>query len=264
MSSEDPRRILDDPSADPLDRSLLERGVNPGPSDATLEVVWRSLSARRAAEVKHNDSAHGSAPQARAISTGRAALVAKAVGVAAFVLGATAFSATRSHKAPPPSATGPSRPLEAPAPSVARTPMGWQESPEPSVEPALLAPVSRPPSSDARTGPRPATPEWTLLQAESDAVIRSRRALRAGECAAALNILADATRRFGAGVLGEERDALGVQALACTGQTVAAKQRAAAFLAAHPASIHVEAMRRLLDGEGETQPMPASSTSPKD
>jgi hypothetical protein len=84
----------------------------------------------------------------------------------------------------------------------------------------------------------------TSLQAETAVVLRAREAIHQGECAAALEALGEASDRFTVGSLAEEREALAVEALACSGQRGEAATRAAAFIEAYPASVHAPAIRR--------------------
>jgi outer membrane protein assembly factor BamD (BamD/ComL family) len=78
-------------------------------------------------------------------------------------------------------------------------------------------------------------------------VLEARAALRAGDAARCLTLLEQARARFPRGALGQEREALTVEALARAGQSAAAKRRAAAFLRAHPQSPYVADLRRLAE-----------------
>ena len=66
----------------------------------------------------------------------------------------------------------------------------------------------------------------------------ARRALQAGDFATTLRLLDSAAATFPNGALRQEREALAIQALARSGQRVAAAKRAASFLAAYPESPH--------------------------
>jgi hypothetical protein len=65
---------------------------------------------------------------------------------------------------------------------------------------------------------------------ESRMVAAARDALRGGNSAGALSLLSQAQQRFGAGVLGQEREALTIEALSKSGQRAAAQARGQAFL----------------------------------
>jgi outer membrane protein assembly factor BamD (BamD/ComL family) len=75
-------------------------------------------------------------------------------------------------------------------------------------------------------------------QEESLLTSQANAALRGGDAAGALRLLAEAAQRFPGGVLGQEREVLAIEALSASGQPVAASQRAAAFAQAYPGSIH--------------------------
>jgi hypothetical protein len=74
------------------------------------------------------------------------------------------------------------------------------------------------------------------LAEEARAVLDARNALRAGNPSSALGILDDARARFPDGALGQEREALTIDALARAGRKQAASARARAFLARFPNS----------------------------
>lgn len=79
---------------------------------------------------------------------------------------------------------------------------------------------------------------------ESLLVGQARDAVRRGDGATALKLLEEARSRFPRGVLGQEREALSIEALAASGQQAAATQRASAFIQAHPDSPYVARLRR--------------------
>src|SRR5262249_47654100 len=76
----------------------------------------------------------------------------------------------------------------------------------------------------------------TQTREESERVGEARDALRRGDAAAALAQLEQIRARFPAGVLGQEREALAIEALAKSGRRADAATRAAAFLQAYPSS----------------------------
>jgi hypothetical protein len=96
-----------------------------------------------------------------------------------------------------------------------------------------------------------ATPDiGALARAESVAVVQARQMLRGGNPAGTLAALAEMNARFGPGVLGQEREALTIEALWLTGQQAQAQARARAFVQAHPAGFFSARLRELthLDG----------------
>ena len=180
---------------------------------------------------------------------------------------ALALVATYAVVAPPsaPDASPPSPAALSAAPSssaIARAPIPPRPAPEPSVAlsalPALAASASAAPSpSAASADPRPAPPspppatgslpaagEPAVLAAERETMIReesrlvgeARDALRRGDAPGALTLLEQIRGRFPAGVLGQEREVLTIEALARSGRRPEAAARADAFIKAHPQS----------------------------
>ena len=87
----------------------------------------------------------------------------------------------------------------------------------------------------------------TRLLEESRRLTEARDALRRGDASGALAQLADLQRAVPGGILGQEREALAIEALAKSGRSGEAQSRARAFLLAYPQSPHaarVEAFAR--------------------
>lgn len=87
----------------------------------------------------------------------------------------------------------------------------------------------------------------TRLLEESRRLAEARDALRRGDASGALAQLADLQRAVPGGILGQEREALTIEALAKSGRSSEAQTRARAFLQAYPQSPHaarVEAFAR--------------------
>jgi hypothetical protein len=74
-------------------------------------------------------------------------------------------------------------------------------------------------------------------------VLEIRRVLRAGDAATALRLLERARARFSHPVLGQEREALTIEALARSGARDVAARRAATFLRDYPKSPHAADVR---------------------
>ena len=126
--------------------------------------------------------------------------------------------------------------------------------PDPSKEP-IAAPSADPRSSAApgaardakgpgaaspssRGAAAPAMDRETRTLEESRRLTEARDALRRGDTAGALNTLTELQRAVPGGILGQEREALAIEALAKSGQTAKAQARARAFLQANPESPH--------------------------
>lgn len=100
--------------------------------------------------------------------------------------------------------------------------------------------------SDGAVSATPEEARRSRLREESALVSEARGALRAGNAAEALTRLESARARFPDGVLGQEREALTIEALARSGQGALASARARAFLAAHPSSAHAERIQTFI------------------
>jgi hypothetical protein len=251
----DPKRLLDDPRMDPIGRTLLENRLDPGPTDAAVEALWRSIGLHvpppGCAATASISKLGKPGKLARVARWARADALAKAVAIVA--VGTAAVLTVVSHRArshasvggvastPPGSAPSTSALAWSPAPLAPTTP------PDALVTPSEASPRPRPSSLSPSVAVRPKARVGTL-GAETEVVLRSRRDLRDGDCTGALTLLDDVQRRFGAGDLGEEREALAIEALACVGRSADASRRAAAFVLAHPESIHAAAVERWIVG----------------
>lgn len=151
-------------------------------------------------------------------------LVAPAVALSAPV------SPAPSARAAGPLAASPAEPrLIQDGPSSAAAP--GAEDGAPSLLGGMAASPTEPTTEEARR---------SRLREESALLGEARGALRSGNALHALALLDAARTRFPDGVLGQEREALTIEALARSGQTAAASARARAFLVAYPSSAHAE------------------------
>lgn len=217
------------------------------------------------------NAASGAHAAAKAVTTAKLASAPIAVlggGVLKSALigagSALALVATYAVVAPPsaPDASPPSPAAISASPSsspIARAPVTPRPAPEPSVALSALpasapaAPTSSAAPADPRpaplapppaTGSLPAAGEPALLAAERETMIReesrlvgeARDALRRGNAPGALTLLEQIRARFPAGVLGQEREVLTIEALARSGRRPEAAARAEAFIKAHPQS----------------------------
>ena len=118
--------------------------------------------------------------------------------------------------------------------SVARFPSAATPAVATGPAPAPIA------SQSAETPARGAS---TAIREESRLVATARDALRSGNAGRALALLERARREFPHGTLAQEREALSIEALAVSGQTSLAAERARRFLRAHPSSMHAARVR---------------------
>jgi hypothetical protein len=122
------------------------------------------------------------------------------------------------------------------------------ESPHPASVANELAveAAPRPKSAPVAPGRAVAPTENSRLAEEARAVLDARAELAAGNPSAALRLLDAARADFPHGSLGQEREALTVEALAATGQRGAASARAQAFVRRFPGSPHASNVRRFI------------------
>jgi hypothetical protein len=123
----------------------------------------------------------------------------------------------------------PSPPVTPPAPSPAATASGSIDA----HAPAATSAAPRAASAADAGGPI----ADTELAKERALIQMARTALLQGQSAAALTALDQHAREFPRGRLGEEREALAIQALAAAGRRDEARARADRFRHAHPQSI---------------------------
>ncbi|MEO7036455.1 MAG: hypothetical protein ABI548_21100 [Polyangiaceae bacterium] len=229
----DPERLLTGASGQhELERSLLGTlRVLTVPAQAR-GLVWDSLSGAFAEVAAPAGAAplwHG----AFKLLVSQKALFAVPVLVAA--LGAGVVVRQRAHQPTPP--------------TVARAVVAATlPATEPALAPAEAAPeaeVTAPTEATEPSAPRRAALGERLRQ-ESALLTRARAELRGGNARAAQATLTRMQRAFGNGGLGQERAVLNIQALAAEGDAAAAARGARAFIAAHPESPHVPALRRFL------------------
>jgi hypothetical protein len=228
----DPKRLTETGAgATHAEERLLLAGQQQRLLEGERSAIWASIAAQLPAPVPgHAASGPGASGAASAGAAG-AALIKGLVTVA--VVGASVaagYGALRRNE--------PVRRLERNE-SAARTAVSVAlsaaraEAVEPAIplgSGAVEAPAVAPPTSVAGgVGP-------SQLHEESLAVLEVRKALRTGDAGSALKLLEQARVRFPRGALGQEREALTIEALAQSGARAAAERRAAAFLRAYPKS----------------------------
>jgi len=212
-----------------LDALLGAERDAPAPNDA-LARVWSRLAVGGVGGSGEGSAATG-AGAGRALAS-RIAFVGIAAFIAGGAVGAGLVLATRSDKERIVYVERPARPS---APTAERAPPL-----APTVESASA--TSSPPVAPASApSPSPAT-SASLLSRERAILDAARSALSAGESARALSLLDDHARRFAHPQLGEEREALGIQALVTSGRYDDARARAARFRASSPASLFLPAI----------------------
>jgi|CZKU01.1.fsa_nt_gi hypothetical protein len=212
---------------DELEALLETERAAPLPA-AALERVWGRFD-----PASGGDASHARDPSWLASHALPATL-------AAFILGGAAGAGLHAKLGPPPRervvtiyAPAPQPPV--PVVAAAPTPVAQASEPLPSVPPV----ASGAPSTHAAA---PAIDASSSLSAERELLDRTRAALTAEDPDRALSLLSDHARRFARPQLGEEREALAIQALANAGRYDEARERGARFRAAQPNSLFLPAV----------------------
>ncbi len=237
----DPPRCTDDPAA-PSELALLVRGARAeGPSEAELAALDDALGHLLGPPPSGGG---GAAPVPLVRGWLRTLGVASvAVGL---VVGVVALRSSR-----PPRATAPPTTHAAP-----------RDRPSPVVLPEVLPPPERSPPIAATVAP-PATPRVVAVPAvprcdpgEHVTLVQAARAeLRRGDPRASLASTARDHARCPHGALAEEREAIAVESLVRLGRRGEAARRLAEFERDRPSSLHLRALRSLLDdGSPNTPP----------
>jgi hypothetical protein len=201
-------------------------------------------------------SAAAAAPAALRASAQKAAaaklisvslLKSAAVGFGISTLVGLGFTWSTRHDAAKPSASASARPAPPVTTHDFTTPVdsGVPSPSPPSSPPSDVAQSHALPRSVAQEAvAEPPAPGATAAASESQRVAEARTLLRTGQASAALTVLQNLERDEPNGLLGQEREALSIQALAALGQRDAARTRASAFALRFPASPHINAVRR--------------------
>jgi hypothetical protein len=237
----DPERLLRDAGADPTERELLASVRNVEPPGSAKDRAWQGIAAHIAAGVAVGTAAAGAsaatAKGAASIVTPSLALKTLAVLVAGGVA-AGGYVAWQSASAP-----------AAPRPATLAAPPAVPEQASETLEPKQDEATTPLPTVEQASPKRaPDSSRIDSLAAESALLAEARSRLRAGDPSGAEELLAKMQSRFPRGVLRQEREVLAIEVLTARGQTEAAKDRARAFVRAHPKSPHSEKLRRVLDG----------------
>lgn len=266
-----PRRWLEDTaSATPMERDLLRAGLDADPPPDAKAAIWSALMTQIPPPVAPG-AGQALGGKAAAAGSGGGAGAAGAVGggilksaligagsALALIAAYTVVAPSKPEAPPPPALTAP----EAPSAS-ARTPLSGAPGAAPSARPDdTTSPSARPaappsaatassaalpaPPRDPAAGSAPAIDaepasaadrESRMLE-ESRRLAEARNTLRRGDAAGALAALEELRQKFPGGGLGQEREALMIEALYQGGRRAEAASRAEAFLKAYPTSPH--------------------------
>jgi hypothetical protein len=228
-----------DPHAPAGMHELVRRATAADAGPSTVQLA--SMRGRIAAQLAAGPPVTAALIGARAIVVG---LVVAAIGA-----GIVAYLATRSAPRPVP-APPPPPALVAPKPAagVPPPPAALPPSPIPPAPPASPRPVRHAHAPAAHVAPpaaKPAPPAPVL--SEVALLEQARAALRGGRAADALALTAQHATLYADGALGEEREALAIEALVELGRRSDAAARWAKFATAYPQSNYHARLQRLID-----------------
>ncbi|MEZ4221182.1 MAG: hypothetical protein R3B13_09640 [Polyangiaceae bacterium] len=252
----EPIRWLDAESdASDLERSLLRGHRESPPPRGAKEQVWSGILAHLPPGGPGGGPGSGgegvaTVGSAGALSLAKSALIGIAAGVA---ISAGVGTALQPSPKPVSAAALPVSTATALAPKAVATfaPVGEFTPPEPAIAPArqadVRAPAVRAASTDSTTPVATSIPEAASPQSRASSLADEARMLRNARAALgqkrpddALGWLSQATRKYPRSTLGQEREALTIEALALKGDREAARRRAEQFAASNPDSPHRE------------------------
>jgi hypothetical protein len=229
----DPKRWSEAGESSELERELLLAGQSARMPDSERRALWAGI----ALSVMAAPPPAAAAPGPAAAASGPSAYLTKGLVFLAAVGGVTLGALQLWPRESPIT-----RPVDA---AIAKSAL-----PAPRALPPAITPVEPPPepppsavaqSDDGKARPAPGS----RLREETVAVLEARAALRAGNAARSLALLEQARVRYPRGALGQEREALTIQALAQSGTRAEAERRARAFLRAYPQSPYAADVRRI-------------------
>lgn len=247
----EPRRLREE-STSSFERAILDAGAGyRSSSDAKLRTL-AALGIAGSAAVSASAAASSFASSVIGkLSWGKLVGVVSAIGVA----GALPIAYWAAHRNAEPLAPPVLAHLAKTSPALVRP-----AQPAPSPEAAPVAAVAPPVVAEAREDAAPvplvraAKPESkpavpaAVLTEELAALDTARSALAKGDARRALTLLDSYAKSYPRGRLMLEAEVLRIDALARSGETQAAKQRAATFLRRHPNSVLSARVRTYLDG----------------
>lgn len=227
----DPKRWSETGEADELERDLLRAGQAARMPESERRALWAGIALSLPVLPPPASATPGPAVGASGLSP----YLTKGLIFLAAVTGVT-LGVTRLWPSP--------KPMTKPAEVVLAMPAVPAPTLPPAASQAATPPAEPPPAAaEQPSDGKPRLAPASQLREESIALLQARTALRAGDAARSLALLERARVRFARGALGQEREALTIQALAQSGERASARRRAQAFLRAHPQSPYVADVR---------------------
>jgi len=234
----DPVRLVLDPGCPESERELLRHGTRIEPPRDAEARVWQALVGATGA------AAAGMSTRTTTTTTTTTATKVQAAGLGAVKIVAVllALAALAGVVVLAAHVAAPAKDAR-PAASVALVPAA-RVPPPPTPPTPAAAPVEPSPWPETPRAPR-TRPAPSRLGQETTLVMQARQALRGGDAARALRLLAQCRHLFPTGVLAQERERLTIEALAAAGRAAEASARAADFLRKYPDSPHAGEIRAL-------------------
>jgi hypothetical protein len=257
----EPRRLRDEGQTS-LERALLEAGRSyrspPETRVKTLGALGLTGSALSATTAKGAGTSWATSGWVKLLLPISALGAATAIPAGYFVWQQSRVAAARSTAdlavvAPPAAGAAAREDEPAPLPAATVEPIAGASpgtnperaaKAEPRTSPAPPAGPAATPAAAAPGGPTAAPAAAPALSAEIVALDAARAALARGDAVGALALLDRYARTYPRGRLELEAEVLRIDALANSGQTSAAKSRAATFLRQHPSSLLASRVRR--------------------
>lgn len=229
----------------PADRAAVRARVLATVGIAAGTAIATSGAASAAATSAGAASTAGAGAGAAAVASGITGKIL-VIAIAATVVGGTAVIVTRDDPAPRATHVGAVAPAQPPAPSQ---PAAQHAAPAPIAPSSPAPPAVSPPASKPRPVDRAPSPP-AVVEPEVDdqptLLHRAWDALGRGDAAAALDAVELDATHHPDGPLAEEREALRIDALLRLSRTDEARDRARAFAARYPDSIHRDLVARAL------------------
>jgi hypothetical protein len=228
-----PVRLLDDAELEPELRDALriesERAV-PFDVSVGLERLSDAIAA-------------GAAPSATVAASSGAWKLKLLLGGGAGGAVAAALVAVGISRSEPPPEPAPAAPAAAAIESARPPPLPAPAASEPAVP---ISPSASAPAQPAVPAPRASASDARARLAEEVQHLAEVRRLAASNPAAAAKLADEGHRRFRAGMLYQEREAVAISALARAGQSAAARARGERFLERFPKSPFAEQIRTIV------------------
>ena len=251
--SNTPVRWLEGGGGSDRARSLLARAERAEPPEGAERAVWSALIGRfpPADPGAGFDGGGGAAAGGGVLGAIKAAGIGVLSGLVVSTGALVAIDTGKPvHPSVQPAPTAPAAIVRAPEPVA--EPSAEPERAQPAEQHPVVVlspavPSAAPVASIAALDPSDAERKQSQLLEESRALSAARDALRRGDAAGALATVEAVRARFPASVLGQEREAITIQALGQAGQRDAARARARAFLAKFPNSPHARSLARFTE-----------------